>query len=98
MASVTELSLTPAPTSGCGCGHAHETDWPRLDARQVPHAIRHGAILGALGQVQPGAAMVLIAPHDPLPLLRQMGEMFDDVTVSYLVRGPEAWELLLSRG
>ena len=60
MASVTELSLTPAPTSGCGCGHAHETDWPRLDARQVPHAIRHGVP----PQVSvPDAAAVLTTIH-----------------------------------
>ena len=69
-----------------------------LRSRNLPHAIRHGAILGALSQVQPGAAMVLIAPHDPVPLLNQIAAGFDDVTVSYLVQGPEEWQLLLARG
>lgn len=94
---MTELSLTPKPAA-CGCGHDHAEDAPRLDARLIPHAIRHGAILGALSQVQPGAAMVLIAPHDPVPLLNQIAAGFDDVTVSYLVQGPEEWQLLLARG
>jgi uncharacterized protein (DUF2249 family) len=93
---MTELTVTPT-SSACGCGHDHAADAPRLDARQIPHAIRHGAILGALGQVAPGQSMILVAPHDPQPLLRQIAERFDDVSVSYLVRGPEEWQLLLSR-
>ncbi len=96
MTEPVELPLAPA-SSGCACGHDHG-DVPSLDARLIPHAIRHGAILGALRQVRPGAGMVLIAPHDPQPLLRQIAEQFDDVTVSYLTRGPEEWQLLLARG
>ncbi|CAB0522048.1 DUF2249 domain-containing protein [Corynebacterium diphtheriae] len=37
---------------GCGCGHHNET--PTLDARDLSPAIRHGAILGAIGQLQSG--------------------------------------------
>ncbi len=91
-----DLTLTPT-SSAFGCGHEHSTDAPKLDARLIPHAIRHGAILGALGQVRPGSAMVLVAPHNPLPLLAQIAQQFEDVSVSYLVEGPEEWQLLLTR-
>ena len=42
--------------------------------------------------------MVLVAPHDPLPLLAQISARSGDaVEVSYLQRGPEAWRLRLHR-
>ena len=83
-------------TRGCACGHDYAT--PELDARQIPHAIRHGAILGALGQVRPGHAMILVAPHDPLPLLAQIEDLEGDaVRRSYLEEGPDAWKILLER-
>lgn len=88
----------PNATGGGGGCHEVAGDAPELDARLIPHAIRHGAILGALAQVAPGQAMVLIAPHDPKPLLAQIAEREGDaVEVSYLKRGPEAWKLQLRR-
>lgn len=94
---MTELPIAHTNTVGCGCGH-HDEDLPELDARAIPHAVRHGAILGALDQVQPGAAMVLVAPHDPIPLLNQINQLFgDSVKISYLQRGPEAWKLKLAK-
>jgi uncharacterized protein (DUF2249 family) len=82
----------------CGCGEATTSDLPELDARAVPHAIRHATIFGALDAVSPGSGMVLVAPHDPLPLLRQLEqrapETFD---VSYVERGPDAWRLRFLR-
>jgi uncharacterized protein (DUF2249 family) len=84
-----------APT--CACGE-HDGAHPELDARLIPHALRHGAILGALSRVRPGAAMVLVAPHDPLPLLAEIERVENGaITVSYLDEGPEAWRLLLTR-
>ncbi|MEO7125024.1 MAG: DUF2249 domain-containing protein [Nakamurella sp.] len=98
---------------GCGCSdNASETGYdadsgvapsaapsrPVLDARQVPHNIRHATVFGALDAVRPGTGLELIAPHDPLPLLAQIEERdpgaFD---VSYLERGPEAWRIALDR-
>ena len=81
----------------CACG-GHDAAHPELDARLIPHALRHGAILGALSRVRPGAAMVLVAPHDPLPLLAEIERAEDGaIEVSYLAEGPEAWRLLLTR-
>jgi len=91
-------------STGCGGGHAcscGETDpagHPELDARTIPQPIRHATIFGALETVQSGGGLVLIAPHDPLPLLAQVDQRWPGgFGVDYLERGPEAWRLLLSR-
>jgi uncharacterized protein (DUF2249 family) len=82
----------------CACGEEDAAGYPELDARGIPHAIRHATVLGALHTVRPGAGLVLVAPHDPLPLLRQIDRKWpDEITVEYLQRGPEAWRLLLRR-
>ena len=93
-----------AGTGGCGSGHAcgcGEVDgpgYPELDARAVPHAIRHATIFGALDAVRPGGGLVLVAPHDPLPLLAQVEQRAPGAfEVTYLERGPEAWRLQLVR-
>lgn len=92
---MSDLPIVERPTCGCG---AHDEGPPVLDAREIPHAIRHGAILGAVAQLTPGRAMALRAPHDPLPLLAQIREAHGDaIEVSYLERGPEAWVLKLAR-
>lgn len=75
-----------------------QQETPVLDARTIPHAIRHATIFGALSAIAPGNALVLVAPHDPLPLLGQIAEREGDaIAVSYLQRGPEEWRLKLSR-
>jgi uncharacterized protein (DUF2249 family) len=82
----------------CSCGEKDADGYPELDARAVPHAIRHATIFGALDAVRPGGGMVLVAPHDPLPLLAQVEQRSPGVfEVSYLERGPEAWRLAFVR-
>lgn len=93
---MTELTLTES-TSSCGCG-GHDEALPELDARTIPHAIRHAAIHGVVDSLRPGAAFVLVAPHDPKPLLAQIADHHGDaVAVSYVQQGPEAWKLKLER-
>jgi len=84
----------------CGCGHQDPAGvLPELDARAVPHAIRHATIFGALDSVQAGGGMVLVAPHDPLPLLAQLEQRSPGLfSVDYLERGPEAWRVRFIRG
>ena len=88
-----EIPLTE--THHCSCGES-DTELPELDVRTIPHAIRHGAVIGAFAQLQPGASMVLIAPHNPLPLLSQL-EQIGRVGVEYLVEGPDEWHLKLTK-
>jgi uncharacterized protein (DUF2249 family) len=82
----------------CGCGGTDEVEDPELDARTIPHAIRHATVFGALDAVAPGHALVLVAPHDPLPLLSQVEQRAPGAfAVSYLEEGPEAWRVRFAR-
>jgi uncharacterized protein (DUF2249 family) len=48
--------------------------------------------------VRAGGGLVLLAPHDPLPLLGQIGERWPgEFHVAYLETGPETWRLELTR-
>ncbi|SFE28480.1 DUF2249 domain-containing protein [Blastococcus tunisiensis] len=86
----------PAPGS-CGCG-GHDDEIPVLDVRAVPHAIRHATVFGAFDAVPQGGSLLLVAPHDPLPLLRQLSARAGGaLAVDYEERGPEAWRLRLTR-
>ncbi|MDP2773614.1 MAG: DUF2249 domain-containing protein [Nocardioides sp.] len=87
------------PAAGaCGCHEVDPAGWPELDARLVPHKIRHATVFGALDALAPGAGLVLLAPHDPLPLLDQLQRREPDAfSVDYLDRGPETWRLLITR-
>jgi uncharacterized protein (DUF2249 family) len=82
----------------CACGETDGPDHPELDVRNVPHAIRHATVFGALEAVPPGGGLVLVAPHDPLPLLAQIEQRTSGAFAStYLSRGPEAWRIELVR-
>lgn len=74
------------------------TSYPELDATVVPHAVRHATIFGGLDAVEPGSGMVLVAPHDPLPLLAQIEQRWPGrFRVEYLTRGPVTWRLAFVR-
>lgn len=82
----------------CGCGGHDAPGRPVLDARAVPHNIRHATVFGALDAVRPGSGLELIAPHDPLPLLAQIEARNPGAfEVSYLERGPQDWRLAIDR-
>lgn len=68
---------------------------PVLDATVIDHAIRHGAIFGALDASPQG--IQLIAPHDPQRLLAQLDERWPgEFQVTYLERDT-AWRLSIAR-
>ena len=94
------LTETTAPAAhqpgACGCGEV-AGDAPELDVRAIPHAIRHAAVLGAWSAIPSGGALVLVAPHDPKPLLGQIAQL-GPITVTYLDEGPDAWRLRVTRG
>lgn len=82
----------------CECGVVDEPELPELDARSVPHSIRHATIFGALDAVEPGSGMILVAPHDPLPLLDQLeARSPGQFAIDYVKRGPEKWRLQFVR-
>jgi uncharacterized protein (DUF2249 family)/quercetin dioxygenase-like cupin family protein len=81
----------------CECGVVNDADLPELDVRNIPHAIRHATVFGALDTIAAGDGLVLIAPHDPVPLLAQIEQRTPGrFAVSYLESGPEVWRLQLA--
>lgn len=95
-------SLTSVPSAhahtGCTCSDAASHADPVLDARTIPPAIRHAAIFGALDSLTNGAALVLVAPHDPVPLLAQARARYGEgLEIEYVQQGPDAWHVRLRR-
>jgi uncharacterized protein (DUF2249 family) len=82
--------------TGCGCGHDHEVEDIVLDVRAIPHAIRHASVFGAFDAIPAGGSLVLVAPHNPVPLLNQLAERAQ-IGVEYLVQSPEEWRLRIER-
>ncbi|NMB22219.1 MAG: DUF2249 domain-containing protein [Corynebacterium sp.] len=70
---------------------------PTLNASEIPHAVRHGAIHGALGTRNVGEVMILIAPHNPLPLLREIEARDETFELEYLQEGPTDWHIKFTR-
>ena len=70
---------------------------PTLNASEIPHAVHHGAIHGALGTRNVGEAMILIAPHNPLPLLREIEARDETFELEYLQEGPTDWHIKFTR-
>lgn len=97
--AVDEASAQGGCGGECGCGEKDPAGvLPELDARAVPHAIRHATIFGALDSVGAGSGLVLVAPHDPLPLLMQLEQRSPGLfSIDYLERGPEAWRVRFVR-
>ena len=59
---------------------------------------RERALLGErFDAIAPGDALVLIAPHAPVPLLRELEGRFP-IDVEYLQEGPEEWHVKVTRG
>lgn len=86
-----------AHSGGCGCGETDE-GVPELDVQTIPHAIRHAAIFGAVESLHPGAAMIVSATHDPVPLLDQLRERHGErYRTRYLDEGPERWRIFIRR-
>lgn len=82
----------------CSCGEQDGPGLPELDARTIPHAIRHATIFGALDAAGPGGGIILTASHNPLPLLAQLEQRAAGAfTVDYLEEGPEIWRLAVVR-
>jgi uncharacterized protein (DUF2249 family)/iron-sulfur cluster repair protein YtfE (RIC family) len=85
-------------THQCACGGHDEAGLPELDVRVIPHAIRHATIFGALDGLRPGAGLLLVADHDPLPLLAQLEQRTPGAyAVDYRDAGPDVWRLELVR-
>ena len=91
-----ELERNPSmnlPLVDASKGH----DIPTLNASEIPHAVRHGAIHGALGTLNVGESMILIAPHDPLPLLNEVDQREESFDREYLKKEPKEVHIKFTR-
>lgn len=70
---------------------------PTLNASEIPHAVRHGAIHGALGTLNVGESMILIAPHDPIPLLNEIDAREESFEREYLSKEPTEVHIKFTR-
>ena len=68
---VTEIRRTG---HSCGCGE-HDPERLTLDAREIPHRLRHAAVIGAATSLNVGESFDLVAPHVPTPLLNQIDQL-----------------------
>lgn len=82
-------------THSCTCGEHATAALPVLVASEIPHEIRHGAILGALDGSARG--IELVAPHDPTPLLAQIEQRWPGLYAVEYAERDTAWRLLLTR-
>ena len=69
-----ELLPVTEKKSSCGC-HEHSDERLTLDARAIPHRLRHAAVIGAASSLNPGEGFDLVAPHVPTPLLAQIDQL-----------------------
>lgn len=58
----------------CGC-QEHGSERLTLDARTIPHRLRHAAVIGAATSLNVGEGFDLVAPHVPTPLLDQIDRL-----------------------
>ena len=65
-----------------------------FDARGVAKRFRHAAIFGALDALNRGETMRFVNDHDPLPLLAQLRERYDD-SLSIVYRQREAGAVVI---
>jgi uncharacterized protein (DUF2249 family) len=83
--------------STCRCGE-HTDGFPTLIAKDIPHQIRHASIFGALDSLTAGAGLIVVAPHEPLPLLTQVNKRYGNAfQIDYLQEGPEDWHVQFLR-
>lgn len=80
---------------GCDCG-GQDDGAPVLDVRTIPHSIRHAAIFGAFDSIAPGASLVIVAPHAPVPMLEQLRKRAP-IKTEYLLEGPTEWHVKITR-
>ena len=73
MSESPELLPVTEKKSSCGC-HEHSDERLTLDARAIPHRLRHAAVIGAASSLNPGEGFDLVAPHVPTPLLAQIDQ------------------------
>ena len=70
----------------------------RLDVRSLVPAQRHAKIFELVGELEPGASLILVNDHDPKPLYYQLeAEHPKQFSWTYRERGPEGWQVEIGK-
>ncbi|MBL9167912.1 MAG: DUF2249 domain-containing protein [Verrucomicrobiales bacterium] len=70
-----------------------------IDVRTMPPRERHPKIFGMWEELAPGAAILLVNDHDPVPLYYQFAcEYTGTFRWEYLEQGPDIFRVRISKG
>jgi len=73
-------------------------DPARFDVREIPCRVKHAQIFQRWVDLPVGRYFVLVNDHDPVPLYYQFEAQFSGAfTWEYLVRGPEEFQVKITR-
>ena len=105
-----QAEAAPAPQShgGCGCGDhgqgtAHVVSQDpavredELVIHSLPKVVRHALLFAAMDNLPLGASLIVVAPHQPVPLFNYLQESESHYRVETIETGPVDWRYRVTR-
>ena len=102
-----DVSTTPSE-GGCGCGDhgqgtAHVVSQDpavredELVIHSLPKVVRHALLFAAMDNLPLGASLIVVAPHQPVPLFNYLQESESHYRVETIETGPVDWRYRVTR-
>ena len=93
---------------GCGCGDhgqgtAHVVSQDpavredELIIHSLPKVVRHALLFAAMDNLPLGASLIVVAPHQPVPLFNYLQESESHYRVETIETGPVDWRYRVTR-
>ena len=93
---------------GCGCGDhgqgtAHVVSQDpavredELVVHSLPKVVRHALLFAAMDNLPLGASLIVVAPHQPVPLFNYLQESESHYRVETIETGPVDWRYRVTR-
>lgn len=97
-----------AAHGGCGCGDhgqgtAHVVSQDpavredELVIHSLPKVVRHALLFAAMDNLPLGASLIVVAPHQPVPLFNYLQESESHYRVETIETGPVDWRYRVTR-
>lgn len=97
-----------AAHGGCGCGDhgkgtAHVVSQDpavredELVIHSLPKVVRHALLFAAMDNLPLGASLIVVAPHQPVPLFNYLQESESHYRVETIETGPVDWRYRITR-
>ncbi len=98
----------PESHGGCGCGDhgqgtAHVVSQDpavredELVIHSLPKVVRHALLFAAMDNLPLGASLIVVAPHQPVPLFNYLQESESHYRVETIETGPVDWRYRVTR-